>query len=149
MDQLRNALSTAGLQARPDAPDPAAELPNPQTSPWVARLRELGGDVPRDGTMPQLLARTGARAKELRGQGRARDAQDLERLRDHFVAEREKKAWTLVKSRFAELQLAEKAYRAVKQEGGDPEKILARLHTKKADSLRGASAERVRDALLG
>jgi hypothetical protein len=54
-----------------------------------------------------------------------------------------------VKARFEELELPEKAYRALKQEGADVEKVLAKLYTRKAEEWRGIASNRVRDALLG
>jgi hypothetical protein len=152
MSQLKDALKGLGFTepapaARP--PDPAAAaLPDPLASEWVALMRSLGADVPVGATLGQLLARSDARARELKNVGRARDADALKRARESFVQDRRQRAWALVKARFAELELSEKAYRALKQEDADPEKVLARLRGPKGEALKGAGAARLRDALL-
>lgn len=154
MDQLKNALldklGGAALpegRALPEAP-PAPKLPDPLAGEWGRLLRALGVEIPKDPTLGQLVQRSDARSRELVAQGRKRDAAELKTAKEKYLREREREAWSLVKARFEELELPEKAYRAVKQEEGDPEKILARLRGKKGDELRGAGATRVRDALL-
>jgi len=162
MSQLRDALRSAlPVKAAPEAPtlvarEPAPsaapagpKLPDPLASDWVALMRSLGAEVPKDPSMGQLTQRSDLRSKELAAQGRKRDADELKRAKESFLREREKAAWSLVKARFDELELSEKAYRAIKQEGADPEKVLPRLNGRRGDELRGAGAARVRDALLG
>jgi hypothetical protein len=168
MDQLRNALANAlpkttapgaaegtreagaarPLEARevPVAPDP---LPDPLKSEWVARMRQLGVDVPRDPSLGQLTQRSDAACRGMEADGRRRDARDLKGLKETFLQQRERVAWGLVKDRFAELALPEKSYRALKQEGLAPEKALEKLRGKRGEALRGAGHQRVREALLG
>ena len=73
----------------------------------------------------------------------------MRKPRDEFMKLREKKAWEAVKARFETLALPEKAYRAIKQEGADAERVLARLHTRRAEGWAGEAAAKVRDHLLG
>lgn len=158
MDQLRNALKGVGLAARDTASKPAEStgaphaaapgLPDPHASDWVQLMRTLGAEVPAGGTLGQLLARSDARVKELKTQGRARDADALKRAREAYVSERRQRAWAMVKARFGDLELSEKAYRALKQEEADPEKVLTRLRGDRGEALRGVGAARLRDALL-
>lgn len=87
--------------------------------------------------------------KQLNTAGRRREAEALARLRDDWLRDQERRTWDRVKARFAELELPEKAYRALRQEKGvHAHKVLARLRTRKAEDLRGAGAARVRDWLL-
>lgn len=154
MDQLKNALQNAvggaALPAgapSPAAPEPAPTLPDPLTSEWGQLLRQLGVEIPRDPTMGQLTQRSDARTRELVAAGRKREGQSLKEAKERYLREREKTAWGHVKDRFEALALPEKAYRSLKQEGTDPERILARLRGKKGEELRGGGAARVRDAL--
>lgn len=154
MDQLRAALQKTLGVAEPSSHTqeaPAAgppPLPDPLRSPWGQRLRELAVEIPRDATVGQLSSRSDVRAKELAAQGRKRDADQLRQLKEQYLREREKAAWAAVKARFEELTLPEKAYRALKQEGADGEKVLVRLYQKKGMELQGAGAARVRDELM-
>lgn len=151
MDQLRNALrgalgdaAPAATPATPVAPDP---LPDPYASDWIALLRRYE-PVPAGMTLGQLVQRSDARSRALKEGGRGRDAAELKKAREDYGREREKRAWAAVKARFEELALPEKAYRALKQEEADAEKVLVRLRGKRGEELRGAGAARVRDALL-
>jgi hypothetical protein len=153
MDQLRNALRGVGLTgvAPPVEERAGVErdgLPDPLASDWVALMRSLGAEVPAGATLGQLQARSDARVKALRGLGRAKDADALKRAREAYAAERAQRAWTRVKARFAELELPDKAYRALKQENAEPEKVLGRLRGSRGEALKGAGSARVRDALL-
>ncbi len=150
MDHLRNALQGALGTPVSAMPAPAPEvpgLPDPLKSEWVALMRQLGAEVPKDATMGQLTQRSDLRAKALGDAGRGRDAAALKKAREDFVRDREKRAWALVKDRFAALDLPEKAYRSFKQEDADPVKLLARLTNKRAEELRGMGAARLRDEL--
>src|SRR5688572_7114946 len=145
MDHLRNALQGAlgvPISAAP-APQPEVPgLPDPLKSDWVALMRQLGAEVPKDATMGQLTQRSDLRAKALGDAGRGRDAAALKKAREDFVRDWEKLAWALVKERFAALDLPEKAYRSFKQEDADPVKLLTRLTNKRAEELRGMGAAR-------
>jgi len=150
---LLGALKEKGL------PEPAptvaalpapALLPDPLQSAWVAELRAQRVEIPKEASIGQLTSRSDVRCKELKAAGRAREAAALLQLKEQHLREREKRAWELVKERFAALDLNEKAYRALKQEAGvDPVKVLAKLTSKRSEELRGISAARVREALLG
>lgn len=155
MSDLKNALLGAlkskGLPEPTPPPEvaPQATLPDPLQSPWVAELRLQRVEIPKDASLGQLTSRSDVRCKELKAGGRAREAAALLKLKEQFLNEREKRAWEFVKARFAELELNEKAYRALKQEARvDPVKILAKLTSKKAEDLRGMGASRVREILL-
>ena len=162
MDQLRQALHKAleggagalvvapPSAASPVVPEAAArpKLPDPQESEWIALLRRLGGEVPRDPSMGQLVQRSDALSRALADAGRRREAAALSRAREEFQRDREKRAWALVKERFAALDLPEKTYRAMKQEDADPERLLTRLTSRRAEELRGMGAARLREELL-
>lgn len=151
MDHLKQALAQALGRPAPEASAapavPADGLPDPLRSAWVARLRQLGADVPAAPTMGQLTQRSDALARALKDQGRQREAKELASLKEGFLREREREAWARIKARFAELELPERAYRALKQEGADAEQVLARMAGRRGDALRGMGADRVRDAL--
>lgn len=150
---LLGALKEKGLPepATPAAvPAPVAQLPDPLHSAWVAELRAQRVEIPKDASIGQLTSRSDVRCKELKAAGRTREAAALLQLKEQHLREREKRSWELVKERFAALDLNEKAYRALKQEAGvDPVKVLAKLTSKRSEDLRGISAARVREALLG
>ena len=150
---LLGALKEKGLPepvAPVAAPATASQLPDPLQSAWVAELRAQRVEIPKDASIGQLTSRSDVRCKELKAAGRTREAAALLQLKDQHLREREKRAWELVKERFAALDLNEKAYRALKQEAGvDPVKVLAKLTSKRSEELRGISAARVREALLG
>lgn len=152
-DALKNAIKPeqSGSLVAADAPPPVgvALLPEPAKSDWAARLRALGVPVPADAGSASLVQRTAALIKELDRTGRTRESKEIGRLRDEFLREREKRAWEGVKARFAEMDFPEKTYRALKQESADPEKVLARLYTRRAEEWRGIAAAKLRDQLLG
>lgn len=156
MDQLKNAL--AGALGRAELPEGKAppepreappDLPDPLAGEWGALLRELQVEIPRDATLGQLVQRSDARTRELVAQGQKRRGEALRSAKERYLATREKAAWALVKTRFEELALPEKAYRALKQEGALPEKVLPKLRGARGETLKGAGAARVRDALIG
>lgn len=156
MGTLQDALKTAikpeqsGSLVAADAPAPVgvALLPDPVKSEWAVRLRALGIAFPPDAGTASLVQKTAALLKELERTGRIREAKEVGRLRDEFVRDREKRAWDGVKARFAEMDFPEKTYRALKQEGADPEKVLMRLFTRRAEEWRGIAAAKLRDQLL-
>lgn len=161
MDHLRKALLGAiapadpaaaptlppGAPERP-APEAAPALPDPLTGEWGALLRSLGVEIPRGPTLGQLTQRSDAKTRELAAAGRRREADTLKRAKESYLRERERAAWALIKARFEALELPEKAYRALKQEGADAERVLPRVSGKRGEALRGAGAARVRDALM-
>jgi hypothetical protein len=96
-----------------------------------------------------LRQRSDALVRELKAAGRGRDAAALQQLREDYEKLRTRTAWGLIKERFEELNLSERAYRAIKQqEGLEPVDVLARLK-KHGENLMGAGADKVRDTLLG
>ncbi len=141
--------ATAGLQAR-DAGPPVgvAALPRPEGGEWEERLRAAGVRMDRDAPVAAWVQRTAGAVKTLEAAGRRHDARALAQARDEFVRRREKRAWEAVKERFEALTLPEKTYRALKQEGADVEKVLARLYTRRAEEWRGLAGNKVRDILL-
>lgn len=155
-DALRGALpalpaapAAAPLAARePGPPVGVAALPRPPGTPWAELLAAHGVRPDRDAPIGQWVQKTAGVLKQLEANGRKHDVRALKQARDEFLKSREKRAWEGVKARFEELDLPEKAYRALKQEGADVEKVLARLHTRRAEEWRGIASNRVRDALL-
>ena len=162
MDQLRNALTNA--IPKPSGPEEAGRpalrtdtpparprgpvLPDPLASDWVAAMRRLRVDVPREPTLGQLTSRSDVASRDLEGQGRKREGKELRSLKEGFVAQREKAAWALVKERFAQLDLSEKSYRALKQEGAQAEKVLEKVWGQRGEALRGVGHARVKEVLL-
>lgn len=143
-DALKNALGpgSADLQARdaePPPPSPFDALPDPADSPWVSALARHV-QVPKGASIGALSSLTGQAAKQLKARGAGRDAKSLKKAEADFLGRRSKAAWAAVKQRWKALELSDKAYRSIKQQGADPEKLLAKLHTRKADAMRGASA---------
>lgn len=147
MDVLRNALAGAlGIEARaPVAED--SGLPDPMKSEWVVILRRHGVDLPAKPTMGQIQARSDQLGKKLKTEGRGREKEALDKARSSYEKELDKDAWGLVKARFTELDLPERAYRALKQEDADPVKLIGHLKGARGDALKGLGAEKVRDAL--
>ena len=143
-DALKQALGEgSGLQAReqPQAPAPSAGLPGPEGSPWLQELSRHA-ELPRDASLGRLRQETDLQVKRLKQAGRARDAKALAKARDSFLKRRESAAWSAVKSRWTELGLSEKAYRRLKQDKRvQAEKVLQRLHTRKADEMKGRGAQ--------
>ncbi len=152
-DALKKAIQPgAAVEAREVVSGPpvgVAALPAAATSEWARLLRDHGVSLPADAVVATYQQKTAGVVKELERAGRSREARALASARDEFLRLREKKAWEGVKARFEALGLPEKAYRAIKQEGADPEKVLARLYTRRAEEWRGIAAARLRDTLLG
>lgn len=147
MDQLRDAIKKVlGPQPEPPAAPPD-ELPDPLRSDWVARMRALGADIPKDPSWGQLTQRSDKLVKELKAAGRGRESAELRSLAEEFAKARANKAWALVKARFAELDLPERTYRSLKQEDADPIKVVAKLRGAKGEALRGTGAQKLRDLL--
>lgn len=159
MSDLRSQL-IAKLGASPSAPaapagsaapdlDPDAHL----GTPWLSLLRAVR--VPGAPTVPPKPSIAAARqltdkaARALKDAGRAREARALADAREDFLKRREKEAWSLIKGRFTELDLPERAYRALKQGDTDPEKVWARLRRAKPDELEPLGADRLRELLTG
>lgn len=150
-DALRGALADQdALIVTETAEEPAApgeDAPDPHDSDWVRCLRRHV-EVPGDAGVARLRQLSDVQVKELKSQGRKREARELADLRDDWLRKADRRAWAEVKQRFAELELPEKAYRALKQQpDAQPERILQRLRTRAAEELRGASAKRVREWL--
>jgi hypothetical protein len=129
--------------------DPAEHL----DTPWFALLRRArapgGPEVPPKPSLAAARQLTDRLAKAMEQAGDRRGARTLKEARDEYLARRERRAWALVKERFEQWGLAERAYRALKQGGADPEKVLQRLERGKAEELRALGADRLRDLLLG
>lgn len=148
MNSLRDVLQAAGAVGTERKVEATLPLPDPLASDWVAAMRRLGAEVPRDATLGQLTQRSDRRARELKDAGRGRDAKELTQAREEFLRDRERRAWALVKTRFAELDLPEKTYRSVKQEEAAPEAVLRKIIGDKGEQLRGTGAARLRELLL-
>lgn len=120
VDALRGALRSAGLAALPDRPK-------------LARCEQA----------------TAQAVKALKKAGRKGEAKALGKLRDDYLATREKLVWARVKARFQDLKLSDKAYRALKQGKAKPERVLTTLDKTDAATLQGMGANRLRDHLIG
>ncbi len=123
-------------------------------SPWLQRLRGLEGRAGGKalGRSPKLAAarqRHAAVVKALKKAGQQREVRSLDKLRNQYLAKRTGQAWAVVKARFSEAELSEKAYRSIKQGGADPEKVLQRIDAMGTSALVGMGAKRLRQALLG
>ena len=135
----------------PSAPDldPDAHL----GTPWISLLRAARAPglaaVPPKPSINAARQLTDKAAKALKAAGQERAARALVDARSDFLKKREKEAWGLVKGRFAELDLPDRAYRALKQGEVDPEKVWARLRKARAEELKPMGADRLRDHLLG
>jgi len=152
-DALKKALagaSPAGLVASappPAGPAPApagaAALPGPEGSPWLELLARHR-PVPAGASVGRLRQETDQLVKELDKSGNARAARELGQARDAYLKRRESEAWALVKTRWAELQLPERLYRRLKTEDDLPvERVLEKLHTKRAATFSGRAPEPV------
>lgn len=141
----------AAPPAKPTLPDldPEAHL----GTPWMSLLRAARApglaSVPPKPSIPAARQLTDKAAKALKAAGQERAARALVEAREDFLKKREKEAWGLIKSRFTDLDLPERAYRALKQGEVDPEKVWARLRKASADELKPMGADRLRDHLLG
>ncbi len=145
-DVLKQALGEdSGLKAREQAAAsaPSAALPGPEGSSWLDELSRHERVDPQ-AALGKLRQLTDLRVKALKAQGRGRDAQGLAKARDDFFKRRDKVAWSGVKARWSELGLPEKVYRRLKQ---DPrvqaEKVLERLHTRKAADMKARGADAI------
>jgi len=140
-DALRKALSgNVELAARtPTAEDQPASgglsLPQPQDSEWGTLLKNLGGGLPAGASLGRWESDTTRRIKDLKAQGRRKDARALSSARDQFLKKRDKVAWRAAKSRWTELGWSEKLYRRIKSEKLDAAKVAERLHTRRADRI--------------
>ncbi len=160
MSDLRSQL-VSKLGAREPAPQPdtranaASELdPNAHLpTPWIALLRAVRAPgappVPPKPSIQAARQLTDKAARALKDAGQNRAARELIDAREDFLKKREKEAWSLVKTRFGELDLPERAYRAIKQSEADPEKVWAKLRRAPQDELKAMGADRLRDLLLG
>lgn len=167
MKDLRSQLQAAyGPAATPPptatAPESPADDPLAQGilaegahlhSPWIERLQVLIrslsaapklGDNRKLAHAQQITAQVMRELKKVQRQGAAKE---LGKLRDDWLAQREKAAWAAVKLRFAERGLSEKAYRSLKQEGADPVAVLQRLGQVDPAELEAMGAARLK-ALL-
>lgn len=122
-------------------------------SAWIERLEVLSrslSDGPALGSnrklahAQQLTAQVMRALKKVKRQAQAKE---LGKLRNDWLAQRDKAAWAAVKVRFRELDLSDKAYRGIKQQGADPVLALQRLGSTDADELAGMGAARLK-ALL-
>ena len=167
MKDLRSQLAAAFGEPPPPAPTDAVSPESPVDplaqgilaegahldSPWIARLRVLSRSVPGSPGLgdnrklahaQQITAQVMRELKKVQRQGASKE---LGKLRDDWLAQREKAAWAAVKLRFAERGLSEKAYRSLKQEGIDPVSVLQRLGQIDPAELESAGAARLK-ALL-
>lgn len=143
-----------------DAPAPAAPAPSTPDldpyahlgTPWISLLRAARAPglaaVPPKPSINAAGQLTDKAAKALKAAGQTRAARELVDARADFLKRREKEAWGLVKGRFTELDLPERAYRALKQAEVDPEKVWARLRKASPELLKPMGADRLRDHLL-
>lgn len=161
MSDLRSQLM-AKLGATPPAEAPAgragAATPDldPDAhlgTPWMAALRAVRAPgappVPPRPSLNAARQLTDKAIRALKDGGQARAARELGDLRADFLKKREKEAWNLIKTRFTELELSERAYRALKQSEADAEKIWARLRKTPEAELKAMGADRLREHLLG
>ena len=171
MKDLKSQLSATFGVPVPEEVDPLAAVRAPEPpraeeapilaegawrkDPWAVRLKQI---LPSMTGAPKLNspASLGAQrmvtdqlCKLLKKAGRNRDARELGELRDNFMSRRDKAAWSAVKTRMAELELSDKAYRALKQGDVDPLKVLARLNAGGGAALAGMGAKRLVEALKG
>lgn len=161
MQDLRSQLM-AKLGATPppeDATDDPPTAPDPlgptghHDSAWFAALQDtlpVGSvaAVPADAKLARCQQVTAQAIKALKKAGRGREAKALGKVRDEYLARREKLAWSRVKSRFVEVGASEKAYRSLKQGGADAERILGNLDKVRPEMLAGASPRKLRELLL-
>ena len=153
MDQLRDALKGVGMhqQAHPSSSEARPGVPLAEQglyeNEWV-RLLGRFATVQKGRTSTHLEHLLHATVKELKKKGNKRDARDLADLHDAWRKRVDKQTWAAAKARFAELELSEKTWRAVKQNAKDPAKLLERLNTRRAEEYRAAGTKRVQEWLL-
>jgi len=161
MSDLRSQLM-AKLGATPPAEAPAGKAgaaapdldPDAHLgTPWMAALRAVRAPgsppIPPRPSLNAARQLTDKAIRALKDGGQARAARDLGDLRSDFLKKREKEAWNLIKARFTDLSLSERAYRALKQSEADAEKIWARLRKTPEAELAAMGADRLREHLLG
>ncbi len=155
------------LAARFGAPSPEPEPPTPAAdpgilgefahvdTPWLVALRKAARSLPSPpeiGPRPKLahaMQVTGQVMRELKAAERKGQSKELAGLRDDWLARRDKAAWAAVKLIFAEYELPDRAYRALKQEGAEPFKALERLRATPRDELSAMGATRLKALLTG
>ncbi len=158
MKDLRSQLADAlGVQA----PEPGSDQPTGildegahLDSEWFRLLLQLSSTtlgaapVPEDAKLARARQATDLLVKRLKKAGRKRPASQLADARKDWLSRRDKAAWSQLKSRFRELGLSEKAYRAIKQGGADPMAVLQRLERTDQGELESMGATRLRAHLL-
>ncbi len=147
-DALRKALSgkeelvASSPKVPPNtSPSTGLQLPLPEDSEWAEWMPNL----PSGASLGRWQSDTVRRLKELKAQGRRKDARALAGARDQFLKRREKAAWRAAKRRWTELGWSEKLYRRLKSEDFDGAKVAEKLHTRRADNI-GSEGQ---DAILG
>jgi hypothetical protein len=145
-DALRKALSgkeglaTASSKAPPsESPTTGIELPLPEDSEWARWMPA----VPAGASLGRWQSDTARRLKELKAQGRRKDARALAGARDQFLKRRDKVAWRAAKRRWTALGWSEKLYRRLKSEDFDGAKVAEKLHTRRADSIGSDGQEAI------
>lgn len=159
---LKSQLEARFGPASPEAPRPTTPGPAPLPdldpnahlgTPWMTLLKAARApglpSVPPKPSIPAARQLTDKTVKALKAAGQDRAARALNDARDDFLKKREKEAWSLIKGRFTDLDLPERAYRALKQGDADPEKLWARLRKASPDDLKPMGADRLRDFLTG
>jgi len=160
MSDLKSQLASAFGREVPADPrkalsDPARPEPLADDAhlggEWHRRLSELArpwqqiklADRPKLGQARQASDQL---VKLLKKSGRGRDAKELAKLRDAFMARRDKAAWAVIKDRLGALDVSDKAYRSLKQSKEDPVRLIERID-RAGETLRGASPKRLRSLL--
>lgn len=135
--------------ARDDLLAPDAHLGSAWLRALRAALRTLprGPDLADRPKLAQARQATDVAVKQLKKAGDKRAASELAGLRDDFMARRDKAAWAALKTRFGELSLSPKAYRALKQGDTDPVAALAALDAADPAALSTMGAARLRELL--
>lgn len=171
MKDLKSQLAAAfDVAPPPDEPEPLAHLQRAEPrgpdevpilaegawrdDPWSQALKQLlpgmtgAPSLPVEPSLGAQRQVSDQLVKLLKKAGRKREARELKALKEAWFAKRDKAAWSAVKVRMGELELPDKAYRRLKQEGAEPVRVLARLKRQGA-ALQGAGAKRVAEALGG
>ena len=136
-------------QADASASDPLGPTAHLDTE-WIRLLRTLGPGVQQ--TVKANLSLNAARQvtdrtlKALKAAKRGRDRAALTKARSEYLKKREKLAWSRLKEDIGRRSGPQKAYRAIKQSGVDPEQALRKL-ARLPEDLSSYGANRLRDAL--